>query len=61
VCVWSYPNFFLPKQRFVSDLKLILANSTEAELRSLSEKVHNYDLGLLAPPGRRFDDGYDKA
>jgi hypothetical protein len=41
VRVVPYPSNSLPKQKFVSDLKLKLANSTEAELRSLQSSLQN--------------------
>ena len=40
--MWSlYPIISLSKQKFVPDLKLKLANSTEAELRSLQSSLQN--------------------
>ena len=39
--VVSYPGISLSKQKFVPDLKLKLANSTEAELRSLQSSLQN--------------------
>ncbi len=40
-CVLLDPSISLSKQRFVLDLKLKLANSTEAELRSLQSSLQN--------------------
>jgi len=39
--VVPYPSISLSKQKFVPDLKLKLANSTEAELRSLQSSLQN--------------------
>jgi hypothetical protein len=39
--VVPYPSISLSKQKFRSDLKLKLANSTEAELRSLQSSLQN--------------------
>jgi hypothetical protein len=41
VRVVPYPSISLSKQKFVSVLKLKLANSTEAELRSLQSSLQN--------------------
>jgi hypothetical protein len=41
VRVVPYPSISLSKQKFVPDLKLKLANSTEAELRSLQSSLQN--------------------
>jgi hypothetical protein len=48
VRVVPYPSISLSKQKFVSDLKLKLANSTEAELRSLQSSLQNSKDGVAA-------------
>jgi hypothetical protein len=48
VRVVPYPSISPSKQKFVSDLKLKLANSTEAELRSLQSSLQNSKDGVAA-------------